>query len=403
MCSAVASPLQAQSLMELMTANTGQAALAGGAAGAAAQTQPSAVPQPVAAPASVPATAPAAAPSMSGLSMMTGAGGGALPPPQQPQMPLSLSPPPQGAAPVALPGAPSAPKIAMPDMSGMAEKIKNLPLPTLPGQERIEMPVPQEKDGKVEIPSFQGFDSKAAANPNRIKSLFYSQAEISDIHLAVNTYLKHVSNNDALSFDEESFLNRLGGLKRASNAQSRYFTYPQFFLDSMVYHSAENWIVWVNGRKLANDTPKDGTNIQVAAVTPEMVTLEWFPSQMDRVLEIWNQLENPAVQSQGVQVDVAKAKVTFSLKPNQTFSSYTMNVLEGKALPVTVDIAALGNLQGSRVSLDGQSVNNETAVPAAADKDDDKTATPQKAQESKEGLGGLIRSYQNMPHGEQKP
>jgi hypothetical protein len=169
-----------------------------------------------------------------------------------------------------------------------------------------------------------------------VKSVFYTESEIKDIHLAVNTYLKNIGRGGDLTFDEEAFLSRLGGLKNTvsnQKGQSRFFTYPQFFLNSLVYYAADNWIVWVNGEKITQATPKESNNIRVNNITPESVTLEWFPLEMERVTEIWRSFPNDKVT-----VDMQRGQVIFNIKPNQTFSSYTMTVLEGKVLPVTVDV-----------------------------------------------------------------
>lgn len=225
-------------------------------------------------------------------------------------------------------------------------------------------------DGKPALPM------AAPPGKEKIKSLFYSQEEVRDIHLAINTYLKHVNNRQDLTFDEEAFLRRLSGLK--SNSPNRYYTYPQFFLDSLVYHKENDWIIWLNGRKITQDTLAEGTQVHVLAIDAEKVTLEWLPVAMERVLEVWNQIPNDQVT-----VDQLRGKVVFTLHPNQTFSSYVMKVLEGKVLPVTVDTALIEN------TLSAAGKKEETAPAAPMPK-------LQPLPENKEGISGLIDSYQNL-------
>lgn len=215
--------------------------------------------------------------------------------------------------------------------------------------------------------------STANEKEEKIDSLFYSQEEVRDIHLAINAYLKHISNRQDLTFDEEAFLQRLSGLK--TNTPSRFYTYPQFFLDSLVYHRDDDWIIWLNGQKITQDTLAEGTQIHVIAIDAEKVVLEWLPPAMERVLEVWNQIPNDEIT-----VDQLRGKVVFTLHPNQTFSSYVMRVLEGKVLPVTVNTALIEN------------------KPLEDKKEDEapKRNRSDPESEKREGISGLIESYQNL-------
>lgn len=220
----------------------------------------------------------------------------------------------------------------------------------------------------------------AAVPSKKINSLFFSPEEVRDIHLAINTYLKHVNNRQDLTFDEEAFLRRLSGLKTSS--PSRYYTYPQFFLDSLVYHKADDWVIWLNGQKITQDTLTEGTQIHVLEIDAGKVKLEWLPPAMERVLEVWNQIPNDETI-----VDQLRGKVIFTLHPNQTFSSYVMKVLEGKVMPVTVDTALIEKtLSASSISRKEQAKESRASEAPA----------PPEKTERMEGLPGLIDSYRNL-------
>ena len=144
--------------------------------------------------------------------------------------------------------------------------------------------------------------------------------------------------------------------------RSRYFTYPQFFLESLVYHSREDWYVRVNGRKITPQTLADQGSLTIVALDHDKAMFRWKPVEMARVLEAWDKLPLPPqdkktgadnasikmefnesdkildkVPDAPVIVDKERRLVTFVLHPNQTFSSFSMMVLEGKVKPVTVD------------------------------------------------------------------
>lgn len=173
----------------------------------------------------------------------------------------------------------------------------------------------------------------------QIQSILFTKEEINEINLAINTYLKAIGRGGEFTFDEEAFLSRLGGLKKntAVTGESRFFTYPQFYLDSLVYHSPTDWLVWINGEKITPETPKESKNIHVVTVDNEKVTLAWFPLTMSAVLEVWKLMPNEAIT-----IDKQRNQVIFTLRPNQTFSSYILRVLEGKQEPVIVDMSQIG-------------------------------------------------------------
>lgn len=251
------------------------------------------------------------------------------------------------------------------------------------------------KEEKMQFADTSGTDinlfNQTISNKNKIKSLFFTQAEITDIHLAINTYLKNSGRGGDFTFDEEAFLNRLGRMKGSgtTTAQSaRFYTYPQFFLDSIVYDSPESWIVWVNGVKITQDTPRENSDIQVVAIDQDKVKLEWAPAVMDKVTEVWSQVPNDEID-----VDTLRGKVSFTLRPNQTFSSYVMKVLEGRVLPVTVDTTLIK--KNPVASIEEIPAPPPASAPAAAE-------TPPASKGSDEGLSGLINSYKNMKTGDEK-
>lgn len=250
------------------------------------------------------------------------------------------------------------------------------------------------KEEKMQFADTSGTDielfNQTISNKNKIKSLFFTQAEITDIHLAINTYLKNSGRGGDFTFDEEAFLNRLGRLKGSGNAtqSARFYTYPQFFLDSIVYDAPESWIIWLNGVKITQDTPRENSDIQVVAIDKDKVTLEWVPIAMDKVSEVWNQVPNDEID-----VDTLRGKVSFTLRPNQTFSSYVMKVLEGRVLPVTVDTTLI------KKSPAADTEAMPAPPPALPPAEAEKQPVPQG---SGEGLSGLINSYKNMKTGDEK-
>jgi hypothetical protein len=210
----------------------------------------------------------------------------------------------------------------------------------------------------------------------KIHSLFFSPADMADVTVALNNYKKHFSGQpDDADFDEEDFLNQLAGMRKRGPKTARFFSYPQFFLESLVYHSKTNWIVWVNGFKITQETPQENDNIVVKEIDQDKVRFEWHPTaiEMERIAPAWERTQPP-----GIEFDKTHAVVAFTLRPNQTFSSYVMNVLEGKVQSVTID-TSVAEIPEEEIIVD----------------EPEEVARPEPAQ-SREGLGGLIDAYSKL-------
>ncbi len=165
-----------------------------------------------------------------------------------------------------------------------------------------------------------------------IESLFYTASEVDKIHQAMNAYLRKKSGQAGdETFNPDEYYDQASEIKQ-SRAEGRYFTYPQFFLESLVFRSDIDWTIWVNGQKITPDSASAANEIRVVNIGKGEVTFEWQPHSMEKVNEVWGKWPNDQVVVNGMQ-----GTVGFTLHPNQTFSSYVMRVLEGKVMPVTID------------------------------------------------------------------
>lgn len=179
---------------------------------------------------------------------------------------------------------------------------------------------------KAELPS----DGEA-----EMKSLLFSDADITSIRSARLFYEQHISGVVNGGIAEDDFLKNLEKITTTkSDIDSKFFTYPQFFLSSIAYYSPKDWVVWINNEKITQDSGVSIAGLRVLEINNEKVTIEWQPEKMDRITDEEYSSDNP------VEVDFMKNKVIFSLKANQTFTSYAMRVVEGKVIPVTINLDA---------------------------------------------------------------
>lgn len=172
----------------------------------------------------------------------------------------------------------------------------------------------------------------APAEAIQPESIFYSDNEVASIRQALSAYANRGDGGDQPSdFNAEEWLNQAGEIKQA-RSQERYFTYPQFFLESLVFRSDADWTVWINGQRITPEANHEKSEIKIRNIDKHQVSLEWRPADMESVRKTWAKVAHG-----GAVVDESAGIVSFMLKPNQTFSSYVMKVLEGKVLPVTID------------------------------------------------------------------
>lgn len=168
-----------------------------------------------------------------------------------------------------------------------------------------------------------------------IKSLLFSDDDIAAMRSARLFYDKN-HGGAVGKFSEDDFLKKLekvAPVKTEPSVAPTSFTYPQFFLSSIAYYSPDDWVVWINGEKLAPNSGVSVSGLRVLEIDGEKVTIEWLPEKMDKIADSGDySAENP------VKVDFTGNKVVFSLKANQTFTSYAMKVVEGKLMPVTINV-----------------------------------------------------------------
>jgi len=172
---------------------------------------------------------------------------------------------------------------------------------------------------------------EADKKPLPIQSIFFSQSDIESILQAKTICEKRRNNNLDQGLEEDDFLKRLESISSEKKVATT-FTYPQFFLASILYHSPKDWVVWVNGEKITQNSGVSPSGLKIVEINGQNATFEWVPEQMDKVADVEYSSKNP------IKVDAINNKVTFSLKGNQTFTTYAMRIVEGKVPPVTENI-----------------------------------------------------------------
>lgn len=182
-------------------------------------------------------------------------------------------------------------------------------------------------------------ENKETINPNAAEIIEKEDSTLQSIlfpadKIDIITELKSACEKNketGQGLDEDDFLKKLDNLSNSKQTQTK-FTYPQFFLSSILYHSPKDWVVWINSEKFTNNNTTNLSDLKIVDINNEKVTLEWSPKQMSKISEV-----SDKEQKKLIKVDIINNKIAFSLKGNQTFSTYSMSIVEGKSPPITID------------------------------------------------------------------
>jgi hypothetical protein len=106
--------------------------------------------------------------------------------------------------------------------------------------------------------------------------------------------------------------------------------FPVFYLSSIMYYSPEQWTIWINNKKITKDT--EPSTLEVVSVSKDKIELLWRPSDYGLIQDelASRDPQNNAID-ENIKLDMEKQLVSFSLMPNQSFVSETIEIVEGKA------------------------------------------------------------------------
>lgn len=190
-------------------------------------------------------------------------------------------------------------------------------------------------------PTAAASPSKPSANTSvsGINSLLFSREDAIKIRRALEIYRRSLQPVTVAApvqtKEEEDFLSKIARNMQNTAAQTgtpgtpqapKQFDYPRFYMESMILYSANNWTVWMSGRKYTTFKPTQ-EEITVKQFGATSVTFSWKPLDMLPLIEARD--KHPQRSSQ-VAVNEVSGLVEFTLSPNQTFYSDRMAVVEGK-------------------------------------------------------------------------
>ena len=99
---------------------------------------------------------------------------------------------------------------------------------------------------------------------------------------------------------------------------------PAFYLNSIAYISDNNWTIWLNGKRISFYN-KEISEIFIDEVSKEKVRFLWKSKYLKYINPDWKKIKD-----KNIQVIPERNIIYFTLRPNQTFESLKMKIVEGK-------------------------------------------------------------------------
>lgn len=199
-------------------------------------------------------------------------------------------------------------------------------------------------------------DGEPAIPPKRYISLMFPQQRVDDLMLIFDAYMEKLANQKA---DTPQVATETGtdvdDIIRILQGEGNEEINPEIFnfnLNSILYDAPDRWSIWINGRRYnRKDTidPLEGkpkpivvgrSAVEITNVSQYSLTFRWLVLDLSEamVMQRWKarqankDIENDPLLAQNAKVQLNEEEGYFyvTLRPNQTFSSQYMTVMEGK-------------------------------------------------------------------------
>lgn len=164
------------------------------------------------------------------------------------------------------------------------------------------------------------------------------------------------------------------------------YTYPQFYLTSIVYHAPDQWAVWINHRKITAQKQAVIPNLTIASINKDRVVLAYDFSS-DPKIKPTSDSADPRIN-----INFEKRNVQATLETNQTFSLYSWQVFEGHVPTVTQNFAPEEKSTLDAIVDGAAEIAGPLRDPAEdfpLDQDADRTG-------QKNDIGSLLNQYKHL-------
>lgn len=166
---------------------------------------------------------------------------------------------------------------------------------------------------------------------SKVDSLMYDDEENANIERAVESLKNNqvfVPEGEEGELSEEEKLAQEADAKlKAEEKLNQENEKSYIYLASIIYFTPQDWVVWVNDKKITPTTNKRDNELYLKSVQKDSVRLFWKLSISKwKILSGRKEEVAPQVNAEN------QVEVEFTLKPNQTFILSNGAVVEGRAV-----------------------------------------------------------------------
>ena len=157
-----------------------------------------------------------------------------------------------------------------------------------------------------------------------LKSL---NSAIDDFNSNKDQIKKNISSSETNNNDVKSILD----LATQNNIS------PSFYLGSILYSSKDDWTIWVNSKKIIAKKKEDlkfiVPQLKLLDINEQYIIFSWQSRMLDNLSPNWKDKlikDANSYHSKDNRIVITDSNIlTFKLYPNQSFSIYDMEILEG--------------------------------------------------------------------------
>jgi hypothetical protein len=191
-------------------------------------------------------------------------------------------------------------------------------------------------------------------------SLMYSVEDMRSL----NKILDAIRQRKLLGVDASSADFSLGDIPIATENLPKEA--PAFYLNSILYRAPENWVLWINGKRVS--LQENIADLTVEGVTANHVTLLWKTDHLNYISPQW---QTQITAQKNITVAEDAKSVRFTLYPNQTFVTRAMQIIEGHGAA-----SALGAPDGTGAVAEPQPVQGASKKKPSKARKTPKTPSP---------------------------
>lgn len=127
--------------------------------------------------------------------------------------------------------------------------------------------------------------------------------------------------------------------------EEKEVNYESYYLASIIYNSPDDWIIWLNGRKITPLIPSPDEKITIKHVERTKVDVILHPKEYSKLRSAWDTINTGDVKKTkniSVVLDDDAGNVGFTLRPNQSFYVSSFQIVEGRSPPREIPVVDTG-------------------------------------------------------------